>query len=538
MAYSNEDLQKYLKKAQEVLNSKTENHLSEEDLNDIASNLGLNIEEVAQAREDYLTRGNTHLKYDNYAEAIGEFEQLLLLAPNHPDGLYGLAKAYQKKWHNDHKKASKEKALAYANQCIETAPDYKKAYAIISDLKKKPKKPKSSGRPEKAHQPKGNQPKKQGKNNLGWLVYVVPIVTMLGALIGSGIFSRMFSSSPGKNIYQYRVGATSKGIVVWQLEASRHHEKPYYRNTKLTIAEAATGKVLQQIDLPAREGVEGNRLWSVVYETKGEFYDTFHGGFIARDILTGKLTCNFEVLASRFKELAEGIGKARRDKNWLKLTTKQGADFWYNLKKGKLVKQKQYNNQHRTKVWQHQWTKLANPDNRNQSKVLLTQYLGRKRNQHAYTKSLRNTSSRSLNAQLRRGYLKLVTPIKKANYFLKPEMIYGDSLLALFRYKTEVGKAGAYRIACVDKAGNVLWENSWSDFEDPLLRLLITRRLFRGIFTRYENTLAISSNHVRIEGSHAAKFAVGLDLTTGEVLWKHSPRYYKTKFKKEEKKAK
>ena len=56
MAYSDEDLQKYLKKAEEVLRSKTENYLSEEDLNDIAKNLGLNIKEIAQAREDYLTR--------------------------------------------------------------------------------------------------------------------------------------------------------------------------------------------------------------------------------------------------------------------------------------------------------------------------------------------------------------------------------------------------------------------------------------------------------------------------------------------------
>ncbi|OJJ18886.1 hypothetical protein BKI52_25290 [marine bacterium AO1-C] len=176
MAYSDQDLEKYLIKAQEVLNSKTEDYLSEEDLQDIAQKLGLNIQELAKAKKDYLIRGHNHRRAGNYNDAIKEYEQLLLLAPNNDKGLCGLAQAYAGKWREQRKKVDKEKALAYAYNCTEINPNLKQAYHVINELK--------SSQSRKGH-PKKTLSKKKGEtnSNRSTLIFIAGIVVYVVALI-------------------------------------------------------------------------------------------------------------------------------------------------------------------------------------------------------------------------------------------------------------------------------------------------------------------------------------------------------------------
>ena len=315
MAYSDEELDKYLKKAQEVLNSKKEDYLSEDDLQDIAQRLGLDIREIVKAKEDYLTRGNNHLNFGNYDEAIKEYEQLLLLAPKDARGLYGLAQAHLEKWHHDGKKANKEKALEYANSCIEVDPKFQKAYAIISELKQKPqgkkKKPTKQPSPKKkVKQAKKKDPKparsSSKKKKFAWEA-LLPIL-VVGAVIAIQ-FGIYFYKSSGTS--QYKVAPTKNGIVVWQVKYTKYKKYPYYRKMKLMIADAASGKLLKEVDLPERKKTDGNRFWNRVKLINGSFYDYYNDYFIARDLLTGELTDSKELLSQKFPQIAGGVGKVR-----------------------------------------------------------------------------------------------------------------------------------------------------------------------------------------------------------------------------------
>ncbi|OJJ19589.1 hypothetical protein BKI52_22540 [marine bacterium AO1-C] len=539
MAYSDEDLDKYLKKAQEVLNSKTEDYLSEEDLQDIAQKLGLNMQEIAQAKEDYLIRGNNHLNFGNYKEAISEYEQLLLLAPKDPKGLYGLAKAHLETWHQDGKKAHKEKALEYANSCIEIDPKFQEAYSIISELKQKPqgkkKKPakpsqKPKGQKVKKNAPKTSKSKPAKRRKAKWDTYAGLLVLAVVLAVQAVIF---FYKSKGTS--QYMVGATKQGIVVWQIKYTKYDKRPYYRKPKLLIAQASTGKLLKEIDLPPREKVDGNRLWHKTKIVNGSFYDYYKDGFMARDILTGKITDSKALLVQKFPKIGAGIGKVRHyNDGWFKITSKQGSEHWYNPSTKKLYTNDEYRqqNQIRTPFWQYKWIKIENPENRNQSKFLLTQQLSKR---HTYRRRQNISSSRPhyLQQNINRGYTRLITKEEKANFFLKPKVIYSDSTHIIFKYQTEIGKQGAYRMACIGKSGDVLWEKGSEDLKNPLLQNLLGRYNTKVQFARYKNVLGVSSTRVKSpkKSYPLYKMAIGIDLNSGNVLWKHSPKYYDTKFK-------
>jgi hypothetical protein len=118
--------------------------------------------------------------------------------------------------------------------------------------------------------------------------------------------------------------------------------------------------------------------------------------------------------------------------------------------------------------------------------------------------------------------------------------VYGETDYALVASKTEVGSAGKYRLACVDKTGKVLWEKGEEDFQNPLMLDLIrssSRRNINFHFVHHQSILGMSKT-VRVSAKRKYKYdmhhiALGLNLKTGKVAWQYSPTLYKTKFEKD-----
>lgn len=537
MAYSDEDLRKYLLKAQEVLNSKKENQLSEADLNEIAQELGIDTDEIAKIREDYLTRGNTHLNFGNHTEAIQEFEQLLLLAPNHSEGLYGMAKAHLEKWNSQGKKADKDKALNYANQCIEIAPDYKQAYEVVSALKAKKRKKTGTKIVEKQQ-----KPNKKGMVTSVltlWALLLVGLAVVIG--VGLGVVKWL---SPSPLVYEYRVGATQKGFVIWEFTAKRHRKKQYYHQVKLTIADVASQKILKEIDIPSRYGVNGNQLWKNAQQVGERFYyiNTADAAFAARHARTGDISSNKEMLSARFKELNEGVLSVyQAHAGWLRVTTKNGLKFWVNLDTNKVLNQKQYTALKKTRFKTKRWLKVYNPNNpnnRNECKLILAElneHLNKLDQPQVSMDGMRVTV---LQKGINEGKVKPLTLLEKANYFLKPKLVYGDSTHALIAYKTDVSRRGAYRLACVDKAGNVVWNKRPEDFKNPLMLKVAQAKTSKasGVhLIRHQNVLGISKTNLWVKKGRNYKrhhIALGLNLQTGNIEWQYSPTLYNTKFEK------
>ncbi|OJJ23170.1 hypothetical protein BKI52_02105 [marine bacterium AO1-C] len=539
MTHSEENLQKYLKKAQEVLNSKTENYLSEKDLNDIAKSLGLNIQEIAQARKDYLTRGNTHLKFDNLDEAIGEFEQLLLLSPNHSKGLMGLAEAHLKKWQQHHKKTDKEKAQEYANQCIEVAPEAKRAYAIISELKQKPQaapqkvksKPATSQKQTSASRDTKKSKNKSKKQPIRTWLVVVCILIM--GVIAYRFYQKNKHHTYPSFTHSLKVGSTPEGLVLWQVQSKPDEDPPHKRHAILQIGEAATGELLQEIELPSRNNVYNSNLWYYAKQFNQDFYDLHKGSFVARDVRTGEITNNKVLLENKFPALSEGISRiSPYSGDWLKIITQRGANYLFFPPTKKLVPIRLYG-YGSAKSWQHVWARVSNPTNGNQHKIVLTKMYRSIRHIYTHKRSYLRYRKTSLQRGIAQGRFKLVTPIEKANYFLWPEFIYADSTHTIFRYKADITKPVKYRLACIDRSGSVVWEKGKDDLDELLFKALVSSNSLT-TFARHKNTLGVSSSDVTIfknNKNHRYQMAFGLDLRTGQILWKYSPQYYKSKFK-------
>jgi tetratricopeptide (TPR) repeat protein len=108
--------------------------LSEAEKKEIALDLGFSEDDwqaVLASFEGHLKRGTEFLKRNNYEKAITELEDALIIQPEHTGTLAALAQAYLGEFQSKKRKNFKEKALQYAQECLQYAPDNFQAHQVI-----------------------------------------------------------------------------------------------------------------------------------------------------------------------------------------------------------------------------------------------------------------------------------------------------------------------------------------------------------------------------------------------------------------------
>lgn len=140
MKESEDKIRKFIDKISEIQNLNEEKGLSEQDLKEIAFEMGMTGEEwrkVEKTFNDYLTRGKGFLKYRNWDDALYELQQASALYPDHVDVLYHLALAYEGRWLGKRDKDDRNKAEECAKKCIQINPAHQGALKLISSLKRR-----------------------------------------------------------------------------------------------------------------------------------------------------------------------------------------------------------------------------------------------------------------------------------------------------------------------------------------------------------------------------------------------------------------
>ncbi|MCS6905596.1 MAG: hypothetical protein RML72_08520 [Bacteroidia bacterium] len=132
-------LQSYIQK---ILSIQEERNyaITEEDLNKIALDLGLNEKDLAEIEKSFMghwKRGSNFAKHNRFDDAIQELLVASALKPLHPEPYYELALAFQKKWLISGKVEDKEQAEYYAKRCLLLAPEHEKTYQLLSEIEKK-----------------------------------------------------------------------------------------------------------------------------------------------------------------------------------------------------------------------------------------------------------------------------------------------------------------------------------------------------------------------------------------------------------------
>lgn len=140
MSKSNEEnLRAFYEKLLEIKNKEAQKSLSQQELKEIAMELGFSEDEwhlVEEKVEGHLKNGQSFLTYQNWDDAIAQFEQALQLSPNNPAATYGLAIAYHSLYLQNRRSKDKDKAVEYARIRLVNEPGHEPSIKIISELQK------------------------------------------------------------------------------------------------------------------------------------------------------------------------------------------------------------------------------------------------------------------------------------------------------------------------------------------------------------------------------------------------------------------
>lgn len=146
-------LQQYLQKLLEFQRSAQKPTLDEQELRRIAvEEVGMTAQQWEQLQEkyqQYFHRGQSFAEFENWKEAIEEYEQALALRPNQLPLLYELARAYKNLFSDSLDRNDRRRAEFYAKKCLHLAPQFSKASEVLKEVqiiaKRLQQKPKRKG---------------------------------------------------------------------------------------------------------------------------------------------------------------------------------------------------------------------------------------------------------------------------------------------------------------------------------------------------------------------------------------------------------
>ncbi len=95
-----------------------------------------NYYELQAVLESHLRRGYGYAEFQNWDDAIREFERVLGIHPNHTEALFGLAVSFYNRWLDYGKATDKYRAAGLARRCVDNEPQHYKAMQLLSQIYK------------------------------------------------------------------------------------------------------------------------------------------------------------------------------------------------------------------------------------------------------------------------------------------------------------------------------------------------------------------------------------------------------------------
>ncbi|WP_338793481.1 hypothetical protein [Bernardetia sp. MNP-M8] len=95
-----------------------------------------NYYELQAVLESHLRRGYGYAEFQNWNDAVREFEKVLGIHPNHTEALFGLAVSFYNRWLDYGKATDKYRAAGLARRCVDNEPQHYKAMQLLSQIYK------------------------------------------------------------------------------------------------------------------------------------------------------------------------------------------------------------------------------------------------------------------------------------------------------------------------------------------------------------------------------------------------------------------
>jgi len=138
-----EEIAAFLRKALEIELDGARATLSEAELRDIALRSGLNEadwQRLCEKLEGHLLKGRNFVEFENYADAIVELEEAIVLAPYRADVAYDCGRAHQLAWERTRNRENRDRAEEKFEHCLKLEPNHVGAAQALSRLRR-PKEP-------------------------------------------------------------------------------------------------------------------------------------------------------------------------------------------------------------------------------------------------------------------------------------------------------------------------------------------------------------------------------------------------------------
>ena len=537
MAYTDENLESYIQKVLHLQKEKDNKGLSADELKDIAIAMGISELDLDKAREAHNTRGHGYLKVKQYDLAVNEFQQVLILEPNNVDTLLGLASSHAGLWFKNRKESERQHAIRFAQLCLEIDPSNQHCYQLISQLKQE------QGNTNSSKNELSNQ--QNAKVKLGKIVVIISlaIMTFSGIMVfflfkhsqdieakRKTFLKRVETFMSSKNLRVSSTGAAvgTKGSVFWVISYDQKRvDGSFLRDYMLEIVNPENGKIIKSLIIKKDLKITSS-YWNNPVFLKDKFYwfDNKEKDFEARDIFTGEVVENKDLLSKKFPELKIGVGEIKSfSGGWMELLTRNGEKFHYYPDSNLLLtdeEKKDYNNTDKEK-WTMSYIWYISDRSETQKRLFLFKKPENPKRIFMYNYPYNHTiNTKDINSPNQRNwYGELIQEVMNKT-FLNGVILYEDEKLCLVRHDSEIGDKGKVLYTCVDAGGNILWENAEPD--SKVLMGLRQENIATFKSQAYKNILVVSLNYLQVNNM-SYPFACGLDLKSGKILWEFSPTF-------------
>ncbi|NJL12009.1 MAG: hypothetical protein HC913_02705 [Microscillaceae bacterium] len=333
----------YFEKIAELEQNRDKSNLTEADLRAIAREMGLAESEIDQYIADNTLRGDTFAQLQNWLEAAKAYTQVLVVAPQQVAILVKAAEVNAAMYYQNREEEAKKQAFEYAQRALQLEPGNTRAAQVITRLQ--------NDRPFQKNMGPGQTTTAAQKNGARVLLVLVVLVFFAGY----GLFSSLSvpGDKPSKSVALLtqeasvfvlaKVATGTRGSVFWIIsETDEVGNGKSIKVLQLDIYEASTRKKRKTLRLATSEdpfySYWRNPTW---FKQAGEKWMVFlpdASNFQARDIYSGEVVENKDILRDRFEVLRAGLGEIKSTRfPWLELTTREGRQFMYQPAEGLLL---------------------------------------------------------------------------------------------------------------------------------------------------------------------------------------------------------
>lgn len=518
------DLQAFIRQVLEIQRIKDSQTLGYKELQEIALAMGLSKEDFEAAQAASFMRGKRHLSHENWNESIQEFQQVLILHPNHTAALFGLAKAHAGRWRRSRQALDKKRALHYAQLCLEIDPSYEEVYALVAQINR----PKFS---RFAHISKSDSSAHRPTISTApqWLMAIGALfllIYLFEPIPKSQISATSLEGNKYGQVTSIIAAEGAKGPVVWFIDYRRGQDT--HQNYTAHIIDPIHNTTLKsfRIDTQAQKMT---KQWDSpkYYHGSVYYYNEDTKDFEARDIYTGQITENKALLKHRFPQIPTEIEQVIETQDWYELILANGERFWYNPRtqtlashQEKMASQEDYAYK---KAWidSFRWYQNADPLDK-------TFYLFRKKvspfrpNHWSFVSSVQETIlNHPRGCANWYGELLCVT---EDYHFLNGFVLYSDAEICIIKHENDsLEKLGQVILSAVNAQGKKIWEKHAP--QGCIVNAIQADNLSSYQIHRVGHQLLLSNPWLNDGTGQSKPTCSAWDLRNGAEIWEYTPKY-------------